>query len=121
MARILVVDDDASMRALVKKILLPDHEVVEAAGGEEALGVCRAHGADIVITDIIMPDRDGIETILEIRDRWPDTRIVAMSGGGAIDPDERLADARLLGADEVLRKPFGTAQLRQTIDYLLTR
>jgi len=121
MSRILVIDDDAALRTIVRKMLEADHEVVEAANGNEGLTLFRQGGADLVISDLIMPDRDGIETIQELREGWPGVKILAMSGGGSIDPRERLIDAELLGADASLLKPFTMASLRVAVAELLAR
>ena len=105
----------------MRKMLEADHEVIEAANGNEGLMLFRQGGADLVISDVIMPERDGIETIQELREGWPGVKILVMSGGGAVDPRERLIDAELLGADASLLKPFKMATLREMVAELLAR
>lgn len=120
MALILIIDDDAALRATVRKILeRAGHEVRDAGDGDRGLRIFREEGADLVITDIIMPEKEGIETIQELREADPDLPILAISGGGRADPSEPLTDARLLGADETLAKPFDVDELRKTVEHLL--
>jgi CheY-like chemotaxis protein len=116
MALILVIDDTATMRQLVRRMLeRAAHSVVEAEDGEAGLSVIERQGPDLVITDLIMPKMEGIETIQRIKRSRPGTKIIAMSGS-----DERnLNAARKLGADAAIAKPFGTAALLDTIDRLL--
>ena len=84
MARILVIDDEYYMRALVTKILeRRGHEIVEATNGQEGIGFFEQGGqADMVLTDIFMPEKDGIETLRDLRKKYPDLKIVVFSGGG---------------------------------------
>jgi DNA-binding response OmpR family regulator len=121
LGRVLVIDDDDAMRSTVRRILERDgHQVSEAANGEKGLQVFRAEGADVVVTDLIMPDKEGIETILDLRAEAPGVRILAMSGGDGLDKG-RLEDAQSLGADASLSKPFTVDQLRQAVRELLDR
>ncbi len=84
MAKVLVIDDDPGFRRMIRMILMRmRHEVAEAADGNEGLTLFKAGSSDLVISDIVMPDKEGIQTILEIRALAPDARIIAMSGGGA--------------------------------------
>lgn len=104
---ILVVDDDAEiLRQIGAALTTAGYEVHTAADG--ALGLKRFHvvAPDLVLIDIIMPNREGLETIMAMRQARPATKIVAMSGGGRIGPHEFLHLARHLGADAVLAKPF---------------
>lgn len=120
MALILIIDDDATVRATVRKILeRAGHEVRDAGDGDRGLTIFREEDVDLVITDIIMPEKEGIETIQELRETDPDLPILAISGGGRADPSEPLTDARLLGADETLAKPFDVDELRKTVERLL--
>jgi CheY-like chemotaxis protein len=112
MARILLMDDSDEIRALAARVLRSDgHTVAEAGNGKEGLRLLREVGADLVITDIVMPEREGLETISEIRRTRPDLPIIAMSGGGAGTAGDYLSIAKALGARRVLEKPFGVAQL----------
>ncbi len=122
MTRILVIDDERDVRDSVAKILGREgYEVRTADGGTAGLDEYRAHGADIVITDIIMPEPHGIDVIGELRRSSAEVRIVAISGGGnfgpngyqpgAITTDAYLAAASQAGADAVVTKPFDRREL----------
>jgi CheY-like chemotaxis protein len=116
MALILVIDDTATMRQLVRRMLeRATHTVLEAEDGEAGLSVLQRQGPDLVITDLIMPKMEGIETIQQIKRSSPGTKIIAMSGSDELNLDA----ARKLGADAALAKPFGTAALLATVDRLL--
>lgn len=105
---ILVVDDDPIARAIMQEVLKPlSSRIVAAADGDEALRFLDVAPVDLIITDISMPKRDGIELIAEIRQRWPQTPVLAVSGGSSsVGPDLLLKTARLLGAVAVLQKPI---------------
>jgi CheY-like chemotaxis protein len=112
MARILIVDDDEQIRKLTTAVLeRTGYETETASGGDEALSAYRIRPADVVLCDLYMPGKDGIETLRELRQEFPDVRIIAMSGGGAISGGAALRFARNLGAREVLAKPFGPEDL----------
>ena len=105
MARILVIDDDADMRALLEQTLKSSgHEVALAADGREGVREYQAKAADLVITDLYMPNQEGLETIIELRRRFPEVSIIAMSG--RIAAGTMLSIAQKLGAVDVLQKPF---------------
>jgi DNA-binding response OmpR family regulator len=110
--KILVIDDDAMVRRTVTKILCSEgHEVLCAADGIAGMILFHEHAPEIVITDIIMPEQEGIETILSIRREKPGVKIIAISGGGQFGEIEVLKMARLLGADDVIAKPFRAEEL----------
>jgi len=112
MPRTIVIDDDPGIRRAVAAHLRGAGHVVElAASGREALDLLKAAPADLVITDINMPDMDGIEVIMALRDQSPDVPIIAISGGGLFPPDLLLANAELLGVVESLVKPFEASEL----------
>lgn len=121
MSRILVIDDDGAVRRLIRRVLEHDgHTVVEAGDGAEGMKMYREHAVDLVITDLYMPGQDGIETIQLLRDEAPDCRILAISGGASIGAEGPLNDARMLGADDVLPKPFDRAQLLDAVERLVS-
>lgn len=121
MGKILVIDDDEFVRSLVTRALEREgHTVVTAPDGESGLERFRGGAFDVVVTDILMPGKEGIELIMELRETHPDTPIVAMSGGGgATGSAGPLQDARLLGADATLSKPFEIESLRRMVNGLL--
>lgn len=119
MGRILVVDDDRRMAATLGAALeFGGHKVQIAHAGRTAIALYRQAPADLVITDVYMPDKDGIETILELRDEFPDVKIIAISGGGALQFD-RLPEAGLLGAHRVFAKPFDLDRMLEAARELL--
>ena len=116
MARILVIDDEPEMRAVLDRMLRPmGHEVEQAANGNEGLRRFREQPFDLVITDLRMPERDGFETIRELR-RLGDVKIIAMSAGGPSGPTTYLQMAKHVGAAAVLPKPFSRQELTDAID-----
>jgi DNA-binding response OmpR family regulator len=120
MARILLVDDDDPFRKMLRLTLVKlEHDVVEAGNGREALKLQRAGGADLLLTDLVMPDQEGLETIQRFRREFPAVRIIAMSGGGRINARDFLKIAGLMGAGHTLTKPFATTELTAAIDRLL--
>ncbi|HWI28976.1 MAG TPA: response regulator [Stellaceae bacterium] len=120
MAVLLVIDDDAGMRKLMVRTLTgKKHRVIEAENGREGLKLVEEHKPDLVITDILMPQKEGIETIREVQERAPQTRIIAVSGGGMSQNLMFLDVARAFGADAVLAKPFRPAQLLEMVEQVL--
>ena len=112
MKRILVIDDDAHVRVTLGAILgRLGFEVVSAEDGREGLDLFQQLAPDLVITDIIMPEQDGIATIARAREQSPQTRIIAISGGGRLGNSDMLKLARAAGADDILAKPFAVADL----------
>ena len=120
MARILLIDDDDMVRFTLRSALQREgHDVVEAENGAVALDRMRDGGFPLVITDIVMPEKEGIEVIMELRRDYPATCIIAITGG---DPQRRLlysSMANELGADHVLIKPFLDDTLIALIDECL--
>lgn len=120
MARILVVDDDVQIRRLFRLTLeSAGHEVEEASDGAACLMRLPEVRPDMVITDIMMPEKDGFETILEIRRTTPHTKILAVSGGGDLNPLTCLVMAKTLGANAVLAKPVRVETLVSAVRQLL--
>ena len=113
---VLIADDDDQVRMLLKRVLMKaGYEVSEARNGNEAVRVFRAKPAQVLITDLIMPDKEGIETIQEFRRSNTPVKIVAMSGGGRLDQNMYLSMAKKIGADRVLSKPFMPQDLIQVV------
>jgi DNA-binding response OmpR family regulator len=120
MAHIVVIDDDPFYRGMIRKILeSAAHEVSEAADGGAGLALARERRPALVITDILMPGKDGIETIFELKATLPAIRIIAISGAGLSKGFDFLWTAQRAGADRVLAKPFRTAELCAVVDDVL--
>lgn len=120
MARVLVIDDDDQIREMLRKSLeLHGHEVLDAPNGKEGIELFNEKGADLVITDIIMPEKEGVETIKELRNDAPDLKIIAISGGGNLDPRLYLRLAEGSGAIRTFVKPFSLKELLNTVRELL--
>jgi two-component system response regulator (stage 0 sporulation protein F) len=120
MAKILLVEDDHLVRDMLVQVLQrASHEVVSAANGEEATEVLKTVQPDIMVTDIIMPKKSGITLISEVRDKHPNMEIIAISGGGRLDPTGYLDLSESLGASVSFEKPVDKAALLMAIDLLL--
>ena len=116
MARILLIDDDEQMRRIMARILVREgHDVIEAADGKQGIEFFRRDPRDVVITDLLMPEKDGIETIRKLRAISPQVRIIAMSGAAGTAHDSYLQIAKHLGADTGLCKPFKVEELLAVI------
>ena len=113
MASILLIDDEATLREVLRQALERDgHRVLETANGKEALAVSRGVALDLVVTDIVMPEMDGIEVILALVERNPGLPVVAMSGGGL---ELLLSNAHILGAVSTLAEPFEIDELAAAV------
>ena len=121
MAQILVVDDETGIITILKEMLLKmGYGVQTASGGTEALERLSGGGVDLVVTDIVMPDVDGLELISIVQSRYPSTQIIAISGGGSqAGPEDYLRDAKDLGATRCLTKPFMLKDLAALVKELL--
>ena len=120
MAAILMVDDDAAFRTAVKRALSgAGHRVEEAADGRQALKALKAAQPDVVITDIIMPDSDGIELIAAVKKAHPGVRVLAISGRGNMGPLDLLKMASVVGADATLSKPLTGDDLLEAVEKLV--
>lgn len=116
MAKILVIDDEKSVREMARRMLEAEHHtVVEAVDGIDGIKVFQEEQPDVVVTDIIMPNADGLEVIRRILQINPQAKIIAMSGGGRIANETYLKYARKFGAASVLSKPFSPEQLLSLI------
>jgi len=120
MAKILVVDDEPAILLMLKKMLeKADHEVDTASDGNEGIILFEKNKHDLLITDIIMPEKEGMETIIELRKKYPDLKIIAISGGGRISPEGYLPGAKLLGANMVFQKPLVQKEFLEAVAILL--
>ena len=120
MARILVIDDEDMVRLVLRQTLeKAGHEIVEATTGVEGIARQKEQPADLVITDIIMPDKEGVETIIELRQADPDLKIIAMSGGGRIGATDFLEVAKQYGATRTFSKPFDRKAMLEAVESCL--
>jgi CheY-like chemotaxis protein len=120
MSRVLLIDDDDQFRSMLRQVLGREgHEVVEARNGKEGIALYRATPADLVISDILMPEQEGLQTIRELRAEFPAVKIIAVSGGGVHGTMNFLKAAKLFGAQRTLWKPFDLDELRQTVREVL--
>lgn len=116
MNRIVIVEDDIVIRESLKEILeMNNYEVMAIDSCLDLMKKVNEFKPDILITDIIMPDKDGIEIIIEAKKVIPDIILIAISGGGRIDSESYLNTARYLGADATLKKPFTHKDLLECI------
>ena len=120
MKQILIADDNESFRRpLCEALRQAGYEVYGVADGAAALKLFSKKSFDLVITDLIMPEKDGLETLAELRKLRPRARAIAISGGGWVHPRDYLPMARSLGADATLAKPFTIAQILELVDNVL--
>jgi YesN/AraC family two-component response regulator len=120
MARILIIDDEPQIRSMLKLMLERDgYEVVEAPDGVEGIRVYRQNPADLIITDLIMPNKDGIGMIIDLKKEFPEVKIIAMSGGGLNKPDGYLKGAKKLGASCTLTKPIDREEILRVVAAIL--
>jgi DNA-binding NtrC family response regulator len=120
MVRVLLVDDDDLSRGAVHRMLeRAGYSVHSTSQGSQAILRYKTEPSDLVITDLIMPETDGLEIIQELRRIDPAVKILAISGGGRVDAEEYLSVARKFGAIEVLPKPFTGQQLKQSVERAL--
>lgn len=119
MPRILLVDDDDSLRTMLRiNLVKMGHHVLEARDGRQALALFEQEPPEVVITDLVMPEKEGLEIIRELRRKHPEVKIIAMSGGGRATATGYLKIAKAMGADLVLAKPFSNDEMRAGIDQL---
>lgn len=117
--RVLIIDDEDQFRSMLRQFLESSgYEVVEAANGEEGVKLFFEKPADMVISDIIMPEKEGIETVMEIKREFPDAKVIVVSGGGWYGTDLDFDMAAKLGA-LTLKKPFELQELSHAIQKLL--
>lgn len=119
---ILLIEDDKELRALIRDALTrKDFNVLEADNGKEALALFKAGITELVVTDLIMPEEDGLKVIMKIREKKPEIKVIAISGGGKAGPGSYLNLAKALGADAVFSKPFSINTLVEKVENLLFR
>ena len=122
MANILIVDDDPTIQLIAGELLKAEgHAVVHAGDGVEALKALIAIPADLVVLDMLMPNMDGLETIIEMRKSHPGVKILAISSGGPMGPHDLLRTAKLFGADDTLVKPLTFSTFGATVERLLSQ
>ncbi len=120
MAIILIIDDEPQIRSMLKLMLERDgYEVAEAPDGIEGIRVYRQKPADLIITDLIMPNKDGIGMIIDLKKEFPNVKIIAMSGGGLNKPEGYLKGAKKLGAACTLTKPIDRDEMLRAIKDVL--
>ena len=120
MARILIIDDNEEIRRLLRRVLeSASHEVLEAGDGAEGLKCIGSQQMDLVITDIFMPEKDGLEMLREMRKTHPGMKVIAMSGGGQLGNMDILRMARSFGAFRVMAKPFNFREMLQAVSAAL--
>lgn len=120
MASILVVDDEPLICEMLKVVLgRAGHNVLTAPDGAKAIETIENSSVDLVIADIVMPEKDGLETIMQLRTNHPDLKVIAISGGSRIGNTDFLAMAEKLGASETFYKPLDNAILLEAIDRCL--
>ena len=120
MARILVIDDEVQVRAMLRHTLEREgYKVVDAPDGKAVMRLCREQQVDLVIADLIMPEMEGIETIMELRREFPGVKIIAISRGGHVGPEAYLRMARSLGARRTFTKPFERNEMLEAVRQLV--
>jgi YesN/AraC family two-component response regulator len=116
MARILIIDDEPQIRSMLTLMLEREgYEIVEAPDGVAGIKIYRQNPADLIITDLIMPNKDGIGMIIDLKKEFPDVKIIAMSGGGLNKPDGYLKGAKKLGAACTLTKPIDREEMLKAV------
>lgn len=120
MKRILVIDDDNDFRKMLcSKLTKSGYEVVEAENGVEGIKRFSEQEVNLVVTDIIMPEKEGMETIMELKNLDPALKIIAVSGGGRSAPEDYLNISEYFGAIKSFRKPFSLAEFVKIVDNLI--
>ncbi len=121
MARVLIIDDESNVRSMLRRMLhQAGHQVSEASNGAEGIKLYEQDQPDLIITDILMPEKEGIETIIALHRANPDLPIIAISGGGRLGGTDFLCSAQLLGARHTLSKPFRGDQLLSAVSESLS-
>ena len=122
MAKILIIDDDQWILKVFQQILESDgHEIVTAVDGQEGIDVYRRErdSIDLVMTDMVMPVKDGLKLIMEMEKEFGDVKIIAISGGGIIEPERYLTLAESIGTRKTLKKPVNKQELLDAVNDVL--
>ena len=120
MAGVLIVEDDKELREMLKLSLLRrSFTVLEAENGKDAIAHFKPLITDLVVTDLIMPEEDGLKVVIKLKELKPSIKIIAISGGGKVGPGSYLNLAKALGADAIYSKPFSINDLTEKIEQLL--
>jgi YesN/AraC family two-component response regulator len=120
MAKILVIDDEYSIAIMLKKMLeKAGHEVEIALNGNEGLNLFDKFQPELLITDIVMPEKEGLELIFDLRKKKPELKIIAISGGGRFQFEGYLTSAKHFGADRIFQKPLDHKEFIQAVSDLL--
>jgi CheY-like chemotaxis protein len=120
MPGVLLVEDDKELREMLKMSLFRSgFTVMEAENGKDAIAHFKPLVTDLVVTDLIMPEEDGLKVVIKLREMKPSIKIIAISGGGKVGPGSYLNLAKALGADAIFSKPFSINDLISKIEYLL--
>jgi DNA-binding response OmpR family regulator len=118
---ILIIDDEPGIRnVFTQKLAREGYEVLEAENGKEGFALCLEHLPDLVITDIVMPEKEGIETIMDLKWQFPEVKIIAISGRGLDGPDSYLDFAESTGALQTFTKPINWPKLLMAIKEILS-
>ena len=121
MTRILVIDDEESVRTVLRQMLEKEgYEIEDAEDGAVGLKLLHEHLPDLIITDLFMPEKEGIETMIEVRKHFPQVKIIAISGGGRMGKLDLLPMAESFGAQRTLAKPFERQELLETVKEVLS-
>lgn len=120
MARILIIDDEEPIRKMLTLLLKRNnYEVEDACDGNKGIAKARQFVPDLIITDLLMPEKEGLETIKEVKAMNPAIKIIAISGGGVVQPEMYLKLAEKIGADQSFTKPVDNSTLLLAVEQLL--
>ncbi len=121
MAKILIIDDDVQVLEMLEQTFEREgYKTVTAADGKEGVKLYREDPADLIITDIIMPEKEGLETIVELKRDFPDVKFIAISGGGRVKAEGYLRTAKMLGAERTFTKPVNRKTLLKAVRELIS-
>ena len=120
MQKILIIDDEPHILMMLKKMMeKAGYDIDLASNGHEGMKLFQKSPSDLVITDIIMPEKEGLETIREMKRIQPELKIIAMSGGGKISAESYLETASIFGANRVIQKPFTQKEMVTAVNELM--